>query len=73
MKWPWSRREAAAQQTTPSPDIDEARRARCSAEAQLEQTKERSSEVEELAEKLRQHRRVNHFAELFGKTMGGGA
>jgi hypothetical protein len=73
MKWPWSRREAAAEQITPSPDADEARDARCRAQAELIRAKEQMPEVKELAEQLRQHRRVNHFAELFGKTMGGGA
>lgn len=69
MRWPWKRREAAPEAGGPSPDAREAILARCRAELELEQARQKEQEVAELAETLRRHRRVNHFAELFIKSM----
>jgi hypothetical protein len=70
MRWPW-------QKPRPSPcrssdDADEAVQARLKAEEDLRLTHEKTAEVRALAEQLRRHRRVNHFAELFGRTFEGG-
>jgi hypothetical protein len=70
VRWPWRRRLAAAPPS--SDDAHEATQARCKAEEDLRRTHEQTAEVRKLAEQLRQHRRVNHFAELFGRSMGGG-
>lgn len=67
MRWPWSRPEPPPV----SSDVDEAVEARQQAEEQLEQTQEMTAEVREIAKKLREHRHVNHFAELFGRSLGG--
>lgn len=62
-RWFWWRRPAPP---PGPPDAAEAVAARLRAEADLLRTMEQSVEVRELADQLRAHRRVNHFAELFG-------
>ena len=70
MRWPWSK--APQQQLEPtSDDAHEAAAARRRAEEELRLAKEQTSEVCEVAEQLRKHRRQNHFADLFGRTLGG--
>lgn len=69
MRWPWSNRN---QQAEPVPDdVEEATRARRRAEEALEAAKEQTGEVCRVAAEMRQHRRVNHFAELIGETFRG--
>ena len=68
MRWPWKRRAAVVHPA--SDDVEEATEARRVAEEHLARSEERTAEVHELAEKLRAHRRVNHFAELFGQSFG---
>lgn len=46
--------------------------ARIEAEEQLRRDMERTAAVRELADQLRRHRRVNHFAELFSQSFEGG-
>lgn len=71
MRWPWRpRREPTP--LCPSDDTEEAARARSKAEEDLRRTHEQTAEVRRLAEQLRRHRRINHFAELFGRSLGGG-
>jgi hypothetical protein len=69
MRWPWQRRTAS--QHCPSGDAGEATEARRRAEEELRRTHEQTGEVRELADRLRQHRRVNHFAELFSRSFEG--
>lgn len=69
MRWPW-RRRTAVPRLAPT-DVDEASRARLQAEEALRRTVEQNPEVCRIAEQLRHHRRVNHFAELFGRSLGG--
>jgi hypothetical protein len=69
MRWPWRRRTAVPR--CASTDVDEASRARRQAEEALRRTVEQDPEVRRIAEQLRHHRRVNHFAELFGRSLGG--
>jgi transcription elongation GreA/GreB family factor len=71
MRWPW-RRPRPPLPVAASDDADEACRARLQAEEDLRRTHEQTAEVRELAEKLRRHQRVNHFAELFGRSIEGG-
>jgi hypothetical protein len=70
MRWPWRRRRTAP--ARPPSDADEAEQARRKAEEDLVRTLEQGDAVREVADQLRQHRRVNHFAELFGQTFEGG-
>jgi hypothetical protein len=73
VRWPWRKaRRRPAEVCPPSTDAEEAVRARRQAEEQLRRTHEQTAEVRELAERLRAHRRVNHFAELFGQSFEGG-
>lgn len=69
MRWPWQRRRIAPDVS--SNDSREATEARMQAEEELRRTHARTAEVLELAAQLRAHRRVNHFAELFGQSFGG--
>jgi hypothetical protein len=71
MRWPWQQRRPSTACPS-SVDAEEAAQARAKAEEDLRRTHEKTAEVRELAEKLRQHRRVNHFAELFGRSFEGG-
>lgn len=71
MRWPWQKRRSDAPRSA-SGDVDEAERARRKAEQDLVRTLEQSEAVREIAAQLRQHRRVNHFAELFGQSLEGG-
>lgn len=70
MRWPWHQRRPAPAET-PSGDVLDAAEARRRAEEALQRTQEQTPEVRALAEQLRHHRRVNHFAELFGKSLEG--
>lgn len=72
MRWPWQNRPTLPACTS-SDDADEAAQARRKAEEDLRRTHEQTAEVRELAEQLRRHRRVNHFAELFGRSFEGGS
>ena len=69
MRWPWQRRKTAEYVT--SDDADEATEARMQAEDELRRARERTAEVRQIAAQSRAHRRVNHFAELFGQSFGG--
>lgn len=71
MRWPWTRRERRAPCPPVSDDSQEAAQARIQAEAALMQAKQRSGEVRQVASQSRQHRRVNHFAELIAETFKG--
>lgn len=68
MRWPWFRDRTAPEE--PSDDAEEAAQARLTAERKLESTKALRSEVADLAAQLRRHRQANHFAELFGESLG---
>lgn len=70
MRLPWQRRKTSP--SCPSGDADEAAEARRRAEEELRRTHEQTAQVRELAEQLRAHRRVNHFAELFAQSFEGG-
>jgi hypothetical protein len=70
MRWPWQRRKPETR--CPSDDSHEAEQARLQAEEDLAKTLAQSAAVREVADQLRQHRRVNHFAELFGQSLEGG-
>lgn len=72
MNWPWRRRSTSPVVSIPPTDSEEATRARCRSEAELEMVKEQAEKVTSVADQLRHHRHVNHFAELFRKTMEGG-
>lgn len=71
MRLPWPRRPPAPT-VRPSGDTDEAVQARRRAEEDLRRTHEQTAQVRELAEQLRRHRRVNHFAELITQSFEGG-
>lgn len=71
MRWKWWQRPPTL--PAPPPDADEATRARIRAEKQLRETQQQTEAVRELAACLREHRRVNHFAELFTRTFEGGS
>lgn len=70
MRLPWQRTKPA--RPCPSGDAGEAAEARRRAEEELQRTMAQTEEVRELAERLRAHRRVNHFAELFAQSFEGG-
>lgn len=69
MRWPWSPRQPASK-TAPD-DAEEAAAARRRAEEALAAAKEQTGEVRRVADAMRHHRRVNHFAELIGDTFRG--
>jgi hypothetical protein len=71
VRWPWKHRETTDRRP-PSDDVEEATVARIEAEEQLRRDMERTAAVRELADQLRRHRRVNHFAELFSQSFEGG-
>jgi hypothetical protein len=54
-----------------SDDAEEAAEARRRAEEELARTKEQTSEICQVVDALRKHRRQNHFAELLGQSFGG--
>jgi len=70
MRWPWWKRRNP-DRLPASDDAEQAAEARLNAEEQLLRARRRAPEVREIAEQLRQHRRVNHFAELLGQSFGG--
>jgi hypothetical protein len=70
VRWPWTKR-SATDAPPASDDVQEATEARQAAEEALMRSQEQTAEVRDLAAKLRQHRRVNHFAELFHESFGG--
>ncbi|WIM97712.1 hypothetical protein ACTOB_001260 [Actinoplanes oblitus] len=68
MRWPWEwwRDRHVAEQRAPNVgDVDQAVAVRESEERGLAADRARRPDVAELAERLRQHRQTNHFAELF--------
>ncbi|HLT10470.1 MAG TPA: hypothetical protein VK028_06650 [Micromonosporaceae bacterium] len=70
----WRRKEAvvSASNAAGALTVEEARRARESSEALLNQVRQRWPEIEQVADALRQHRERNGFAELFSRALGGG-
>lgn len=79
MSWPprwWSRGRARPRPDAGPPpaagDFDEATAAVAQAHRDLERTKARRREVDELTESLRHHRHDNHFAQMFDESLGRG-
>lgn len=50
-------------------DLNQARDARVNAEREFEEIKQQRSEVERIAESLREIRRANHLVEAFERTL----
>lgn len=61
MRWPWRRRES-----------DRADQALAQSREQLEQAQRQRDEVRRLAERLRDLREANHFAESIRRALGEG-
>lgn len=69
MRWPWTRRRPV-----PPPaadDVADAVEARQHAEAALERDRARTAEVRRVTSAAREHRAVNHFAQLIAETFRG--
>ncbi len=73
MTWswpPWKCRRADKPQPEPSDDVEEAAKLRRREQASLERDRANGGAVRDLAERLRRHREINHFAELIGDSFG---
>lgn len=73
MKWPWVRKrhepEEPSRNDTQGEDLQEAKAARTTAEHELAKIRENREEVEKIADRLREIRRVNHLAEIFEASL----
>jgi hypothetical protein len=71
MRWPWQPKVPETSKAPVSRDVQEAVEARRRAEQSLKKAIDRTGEVQEVTSKIKQHRRVNHFAALIAETFKG--